>query len=74
MNAIAVERMETFAREVLKLSPEMQAEYFEELKRIGLLTAEEVEGLKEYVALYHMFTDARYYNAVRECVKEMYLA
>lgn len=73
MNAVAIERMEKFAREVLKLTPEMQVEFYEEIQHNGLVTAEEAEGLKKYVALFHMFTDTRYYNAVRDCVKEMYM-
>ena len=74
MNITAIERMEAFAREVLKLSPEMQTEFFNEMVNAGLMTAEEAEGLKVYVAYYHMFTDQRYYNAVRDAVKEMYMA
>lgn len=74
MDVMAIERMEAFAKEVLKLSPEMQIEYFTALVRDGILTADEVEGLKQYVALYHMFTNQRYYNAVKECVTAMYFA
>lgn len=74
MDVTTMERMEEFARNVLKLFPEEQAQFFAELETSGLLTAEEVKGLKEYVALYHMYTDQRYYNMVRECVKEMYLS
>ena len=74
MNVTAIGRMEEFARSVLKLPPEVQAEFFNEMENNGILTAEEVKDLKEYVALFHMYTDQRYYNAVRECVKEMYLS
>ena len=74
MDITAIERMEEFARGVLKLFPEEQAHFFDELENSGLLSADEVKGLKEYVALYHMFADQRYYKMVRECVKEMYLA
>lgn len=73
MNAIAVERMEEFARGVLKLSPEMQTVFFDEMVSGGLMSVEEAEGLKQYVALYHMFTDQRYYNAVREATRELYM-
>lgn len=74
MDAIAIERMEKFAQEVLKLSPEMQAEFFNEMERSGLMTAEEAKGLKEYVALYHMFTNQRHYNMVKQAAYEMYMA
>ena len=74
MNVTAIERMEAFAREVLKLSPEMQVEFFDNMVNAGLMTADEANGLKEYVAYYHMFTNQRYYNAVRDAVKEMYMA
>lgn len=74
MNTVAVERMEEFARNVLKLSPEMQADFFNEMVSTGCMSATEAEGLKQYVALYRMFTDQRYYNTVRDCVQDMYLA
>lgn len=74
MDAIALGRMEEFARGVLKLSSEMQTEFFKEMVSSGTMSAEEAEGLKKYVALYHMFTDLRHYNAVRDCVMEMYLS
>lgn len=74
MNAIAVERMEEFARGVLKLSPEMQTVFFDEMVSGGLMSVEKAEGLKQYVALYHMFTDQRYYNAVREATRELYMS
>ncbi len=74
MNVIAIERMEEFARGVLKLSPEMQSEFFAEMVSTGAMSADEAEGLKQYVALYHMFTDQRYYNAVREASFEMYMS
>lgn len=73
MNVTAIERMEEFARGVLKLSPEMQVVFFDEMVQNGLMSAEEAEGLKQYVALYHMLTNQRYYNAVREATKEMFL-
>lgn len=72
MNAVAAERMENFAREVLKLSPEMQVEFFNNMVASGLMTADEAEGLKQYVALYHMFTDQRYYKAIEAGVLAMY--
>ena len=73
MNAIAVERMEEFARGVLKLSPEMQTVFFEEMVNSGTMSRDESGGLKKYVALYHMFTDQLYYNAVREATRELYM-
>ena len=74
MDVIAIERMEAFAKEVLKLSPEMRDVFFDELENNGIVTAEEVEGLKKYVTLYHMFTNQRHYNAVKQCVTEMYMS
>ncbi len=73
MDAVALERMEAFAQSVLKLSGEMQTEFFETMTATGMMSAEEAEGLKKYVALYHMFTDQRHYNAVRACALEMYM-
>ena len=73
MDASAVERMEEFARGVLKLTPEMQTVFFNDMVHNGMMSAEEAEGLKQYVALYHMFTDYRYYNAVRTATMELYL-
>lgn len=73
INVTATERMEEFARGVLRLFPEQRAEFFEQMIRDGLLSAEEADGLKQYVALYHMFADQSYHNKVREAVMEMYL-
>lgn len=73
MDAIATARMEEFAKGVLKLSPETQTEFFNEMVKSGMMTVDEAEGLKQYVALFHMFTDQRYYNAVKVTVSEMYM-
>ena len=73
MDVAATERMEEFARGVLKLPHEVQAVFFDEMVNGGLMSTEEAEGLKKYVALYHMFTDQRYYNEVRKATMEMYL-
>ncbi len=70
MNIEAIERAENFAKNVLKLSPEAQDEYFKMLPDLGL-TEEEVKNLKEYVCLFHMFTDASYYKKVQTAVGAM---
>ena len=72
MNVAAIERMEAFAQQVLKLRPEAQTEFFREMVREGFMTSNDAEGLKQYVALYRMFTDNRYYKAVREAVQTLY--
>lgn len=74
MHAIALERMEEFARSVLRLAPEMQTEFFAEMVKGGTLSEDEAEGLKQYVGLYHMFTDQRYYDAMRDGVKALYMS
>ena len=70
MNVEAIERAENFAKNVLKLSPESQDEYFKMLHDLGL-TEEEVKNLQQYVALYHMFTDPGYYKKVQTAVGAM---
>lgn len=72
MDVTAIERMEEFARNVLTLTPEMQTVFFNEMVSNNMMTVEEAEGLKKYVALYHMFTDQRYYNMVKQTVFGMY--
>lgn len=70
MNIEAIEKAEAFARSVLKLWPEQQDRYFKKLIDLGF-TQDEVKGLQEYVALYHMFTDPIYYKKVKTAVGAM---
>jgi len=71
MDTEAITRMETFAKEVLKLTPEQRDAFFRDAVESGLMTADEAEGLASYVCYFRMFTDGRYYNAVRQAVGEM---
>lgn len=67
----ALTRMENFAKECLKLFPEQREAFFSEMVTIGLLTAEEAEGLSTYVCYFRLFTDSRYHGAVKRAVGEM---
>jgi hypothetical protein len=64
----AAKRMEDFAKEILRQTPAMQKKMWESLKPV--LTADEIHGLKCYVGLFHMFTDQRFYDAVKKSVGE----
>ena len=68
MDYEAAKRMEDFAEEILRQTPAMQKKMWEALEPI--LTADEIHGLKCYVGLFHMFTDQRYYEAVKKSVGE----
>lgn len=68
MDYEAAKRMEDFAKEILRQTPYMQEKMWEALEPI--LTADEVHGLKCYVGLFHMFTDQRYFEAVKKYVGE----
>lgn len=74
MDVVAMTRMEEFARSVLRLPVEAQDAFWKESVESGLMTAEEAEGMQKYVALFHMFTDNRHYNAIRGCVLKMYMS
>lgn len=68
MNVAAIESMETFARTVLRLSPEGQALFFENLTES--LSNEEIETLKKCVASYKLMTNAAFYRAAQQAVGE----
>lgn len=64
----ALERMETFAKTFLCLNEEQKKEAWEALA--PMMSEEELTGLKEYVALYHMMSDQGYYRKIMlECLK-----
>ena len=71
MDVEALARMETFAKECLKLYPEQRDVFFSEMVSSGLMTAEQAEGLASYVCYFRLFTDSRYYKAVQQAVGEM---
>lgn len=66
MNQEAAKRMEDFAKEIINQSPTMQEKMWKALESV--LTPDEIHGLKCYVGLFHMFTDSRYYEAVKKSV------
>lgn len=68
MDYKATKRMEDFAKEILSQTPAMQKKMWEALEPI--LTEDEICGLKSYVGLFHMFTDQRFYDAVKKSVGE----
>ena len=68
MDYEAAKRMEDFAKEILRQTPAIQKKMWEALKPV--LTADEIHGLKCYVGLFHMFTDQRYFEAVKNAVGE----
>lgn len=74
MDVEALTRMETFAREALKLFPEQRDAFFKEMVATGMMTQEAAEGLASYVCYYRMFTDQRYYNAIKQAAGEMLYA
>ena len=67
----ALTRMETFAKECLKLFPEQREAFFSDMIATGLLTAEEATGLQSYICYFRLFTDSRYHRAIRQAVAEM---
>ena len=73
INVSALAKMETFARDVLRLTPEKRDAYFVGLVENGIVTQEERDGLAQYVMLYRMFTDQRYYKAIQNATLEMYM-
>ena len=68
MDYEAAKRMEDFAKEIIRQTPAMQKKMWEALELV--LTADEIYGLKSYVGLFHMFTDQRFYDAVKKSVGE----
>ena len=65
---IAAKRMEDFAKTILAAGPSVQKKMWKSLESV--LTADEIRGLKEYVGLFHMFTDQRLFDAVKDAVGE----
>lgn len=68
MNVSAIEGMEYFARQVLRLPEERRNEFFEALKTI--LTEEEILMLKKCVGLYHIMTEPTLYKAMEKSLGE----
>ena len=68
MDYEAAKRMENFAKEILRQKKKKKKKMWEALEPI--LTADEIHGLKCYVGLFHMFTDQRYFYAVKKSVGE----
>lgn len=73
INVETLKRMETLAQETLKLFPEQRTVFFRELIQKGILTTDEAKCIEEYVCLYRLMTDHRYYKAVQSAVCEMLL-
>ena len=73
MNIEALESMESFAEQVLSLSPKHQEEFFEKLSE-SCLTEEEINNLKKSISLYRMFTEPDFFKAVQQSIMECYLA
>lgn len=73
INVTAIARMEIFARDVLRLEPEKRDAFFSGLVENGIVTQEESVGLAQYVMLYRMFTDQRYYKAIQSATFELYM-
>lgn len=73
LNVEVVKRMESFAKEAVKLFPEKLEYNFQEMIRNGIVTADEAKLLGEYVCWYRLMTDRRYYKAVQNAVGEMLL-
>ena len=64
----ALERMETFAQTFLCLNEEQKKEAWEALA--PMMSEEELTGLKEYVALYHIMSDpGHFYKIMTECLE-----
>lgn len=72
MNTEAAKRMEEMAEMILRFPVERREEAFELLAKEGGLPAEAVQHFREYVFLYHMFTDPRFYKKVEQTVCAMY--
>jgi hypothetical protein len=72
MNPEVMKRMEDMAALILKIPVERREEAFAVLA--AELPEEAVQHFREFVFLYHMFTDNRFYKAVEQTVCEMYCA
>ena len=73
MNAEAAKRMEETAKKILSIPEENCEEAYQLMKEIFGMTDEQVQGFREYVFYYRMFTDNRFYKAVEQTVGAMYL-
>lgn len=71
MNPEAMKRMEDMAELILKIPVERREEAFAVLA--AELPEEAVQHFREFVFLYHMHTDRRFYKAVEQTVYEMYM-
>ena len=68
MNVNAIESMENFAKQVLKLPEESRNEFFESLK--SFLSDEEILTLKKCVGIYHIMTEPSLYKAIEKSLGE----
>lgn len=71
IDTVAAKRMEETAKMILKMPEENREAAYELLKQIGGMTDEQVQGFREYVFYYRMFTDHRFYKAVEQTVGAM---
>lgn len=72
INVESYASMESFAKQVLKLSFERQEQFFKELESLDL-TTEEINTLKSCVTLFKMYTNDYFYKKVQATVCEMYM-
>lgn len=70
MDANTHKKMIDFAQQVIDLSPKDQNLFFRYIVDAGILSKDEADGLRIYVATAHLFLDADYYEAVKNAVKE----
>ena len=68
MNVNAIESMENFAKQVLRLPEESRNEFFESLK--SYLSDEEILTLKKCVGIYHIMTEPSLYKAMEKSLGE----
>lgn len=69
LNVTALKRRENVASIINCADGRTQDRMWEALE--GILTEEEVAGLKQYATLYHMFTDDSFFNEVQNLVGQM---
>lgn len=71
MNTKAIEAMEKMAKDVLKMSAELQNEFYNKIEeRIG---KDEADTIRKTVALYDMFTNESKYNAISKAICESFI-
>lgn len=68
MNVNAIESMENFAKQVLRLPEESRNEFFESLKEF--LSDDEILMLKKCVGIYHIMTEPTLYKAMEKSLGE----